>query len=175
VETTKRRVLSLILLGVLGVGLLRLLPERAKGVPRCASPVGLEEGGRVRVVCLEGEEADVAAVAGAGGPGSGGERVRGGDLVVTGERGGPVVVLPGALPVELRLTLGLKVDVNAATAAELEALPRIGSVLARRIVLERERGGPYASTEDLRRVKGIGPATVRRLSGLVSTGALHAP
>ena len=45
-----------------------------------------------------------------------------------------------------------KLDVNAATAQELDALPGIGSVLAKRIIAAR----PFKSADDLRRVKGIG-------------------
>lgn len=59
-------------------------------------------------------------------------------------------------------------DVNRATEAELEVLPRIGPTLAGRIVEERERGGPFASTGDLQRVRGIGPRTVEQLAPLVA-------
>ncbi len=45
-----------------------------------------------------------------------------------------------------------KLDVNAASAQELDALPGIGPVLAERIVAAR----PFKSADDLRRVKGIG-------------------
>ena len=55
------------------------------------------------------------------------------------------------------------VNVNTATAAQLEELPGIGPALASRIVADRERNGPYASVDDLQRVSGIGPATVARL------------
>lgn len=71
------------------------------------------------------------------------------------------------MPAALRLTLGLAVDVNRATADELEALPGIGPKLAARIVEDRTRRGPFPSVEALDRVRGIGPATVRRLRGLV--------
>ncbi len=40
-------------------------------------------------------------------------------------------------------------DLNRATRAELEALPGIGAAYAAAIVAERERGGPYATTDDL--------------------------
>lgn len=43
------------------------------------------------------------------------------------------------------------IDLNAASVHELEALPGIGSVLARRIV----QGRPYQTVDDLVRVKGI--------------------
>jgi len=56
------------------------------------------------------------------------------------------------------------VDVDRATAAELESLPRIGSVLAARIVAEREARGAFGSLDSLEaRVRGIGPALAELL------------
>jgi competence protein ComEA len=54
------------------------------------------------------------------------------------------------------------VDVNSASAAELEALPGIGAAKAAAIVEERQTR-PFASVEDLERVRGIGPALVAEL------------
>lgn len=54
------------------------------------------------------------------------------------------------------------VDVNTASAAELEALPGIGAAKAAAIVEERQVR-PFASIEDLDRVRGIGPALVAEL------------
>jgi competence protein ComEA len=54
-------------------------------------------------------------------------------------------------------------DPNRAGSAAFEALPGVGPVLAQRIVEERERSGPFRSPEDLLRVRGIGPSTLRRL------------
>lgn len=62
------------------------------------------------------------------------------------------------------------VDVNRATARELEALPGIGPALAGRIVASREEEGPFRTVEDLQRVRGIGPATVERLRPLARAG-----
>lgn len=58
-------------------------------------------------------------------------------------------------------------DLNSATAAELETLPGIGPALAGRIVAYREEHGPFTSVEDLLQVSGIGPATLERLRPLV--------
>jgi competence protein ComEA len=60
-----------------------------------------------------------------------------------------------------------RIDLNAATASELQRLPGIGPVGAGRIVEERERGGPYRSVGDLVRVAGFGPGRVRGLVGRV--------
>jgi len=57
----------------------------------------------------------------------------------------------------------LRISVNLATAEELQKLPGIGPVLARRIVDDRARNGQYARPEDLLRVKGIGPKTLESL------------
>lgn len=58
---------------------------------------------------------------------------------------------------------GAQVDLNAATAAELEALPGIGPVLADRIVAWRTEHGPFADVESLEDVPGIGPALLAGL------------
>ena len=55
------------------------------------------------------------------------------------------------------------VDINSADWPELAQLPGVGETLARRIVETRRQQGPYLSHEDLRRVRGIGPATLERL------------
>lgn len=56
---------------------------------------------------------------------------------------------------------------NAAGETELESLPGIGPVLARRIIAHRMRDGPYRRLEDLLRVEGIGPKLLERLRPLV--------
>jgi competence ComEA-like helix-hairpin-helix protein len=49
-------------------------------------------------------------------------------------------------------------DLNRASATELTRLPGIGPALADRIVAARDSQGPFASVDDLRRVRGVGPA-----------------
>lgn len=61
---------------------------------------------------------------------------------------------------------GEPLDVNRATPAELELLPRIGPAMAQRIVEAR----PFASVDDLTRVRGIGPRTLETLRPLVRAG-----
>ncbi len=60
------------------------------------------------------------------------------------------------------------VNVNTATAAELEALPGIGEVLAQRIIDHRTEHGPFASVEDLLDVSGIGEAILEDIRDLVT-------
>jgi competence ComEA-like helix-hairpin-helix protein len=57
-----------------------------------------------------------------------------------------------------------RIDLNAADASELQRLPGIGPVGARRIVEEREAAGPYRTVGDLVRVAGFGPSRVRGLT-----------
>jgi len=54
-------------------------------------------------------------------------------------------------------------DLNRAGAADLDRLPGIGPTLARRIVDHREAHGPFRSVDELRAVRGIGPALLGRL------------
>jgi len=65
------------------------------------------------------------------------------------------------------------VDANTATQVELEAIAGIGPALAARIVEER-RKSPFRNLEELeQRVRGVGPASLRRMQqgGLVVRGA----
>lgn len=57
----------------------------------------------------------------------------------------------------------LQVNINTADADELQELPGIGQVLARRIIEERERNGAFRIPEDILRVSGIGPATLSKM------------
>jgi len=66
-------------------------------------------------------------------------------------------------------------DLNAAPERHLLLLPGIGPARARAIVEERERGGPFASVSDLRRVRGVGPATTAALAPLVRLGGPESP
>ena len=61
-------------------------------------------------------------------------------------------------------------DLNQATATELEALPGIGAVKAAAILAVREERGGFASLDELESVRGIGPSLAKRLRPLVKVG-----
>jgi competence protein ComEA len=60
------------------------------------------------------------------------------------------------------------INVNTASATELEALPGIGEVLAQAIVDHRTENGPFTSVDQLLDVTGIGDATLEDIRELVT-------
>jgi len=60
-----------------------------------------------------------------------------------------------------------KLDLNLATAEELQGLPGIGPVLAQRVVEQRTAHGRFRTVDDLRDVKGIGKKRMDQLRPLV--------
>lgn len=56
-----------------------------------------------------------------------------------------------------------KININFATAQELDELPGIGEAKAGTIVADREKNGPFRSVDDLLRVKGIGPKLLEKM------------
>ncbi len=65
-----------------------------------------------------------------------------------------------------------QVNINTATAQELQLLPRVGAALAQRIVNFRSANGPFKAPEELARVKGLGEKNFARLQSYVTvTGA----
>jgi competence protein ComEA len=71
---------------------------------------------------------------------------------------------PGAMDAAGRL------DLNRATAEELQSLPGIGPSRSAAIVRHREEHGPFRVPGDLRAVPGIGEATFQGLADLVVVG-----
>ena len=65
----------------------------------------------------------------------------------------------------------VKVNLNTAGTAELEALPGIGPSYAKRIVEYREKNGPFKRVEDLLNVQGIGDKTLERIRDKVTVSS----
>ena len=87
--------------------------------------------------------------------------------------GGSIWRLLAAASMALAATAASAVDVNSATAQQLESVSGIGPSTARTIVQERERAGAFESLDDLaERVRGIGPkAKALQAAGLTVGGA----
>lgn len=90
-----------------------------------------------------------------------------------GEKPANEGMLPGSgkVPISgngsLQSGSSLSIDINRATALEIEALPGIGPKLAQQIVEDRTANGPFRSPENLLRVKGIGQAKLEKIKELV--------
>lgn len=63
---------------------------------------------------------------------------------------------------------GDKVNLNTATPSDLETLPKVGPVLAQKIVDWRLEHGPFATVEELDAVDGVGPKMMETLMPLVT-------
>lgn len=87
--------------------------------------------------------------------------------VVSGAVQPPAAVQVESLAVEVQPG---RLDLNVATAAQLQQLPAIGPKTAARILAYRQQHGPFATLEDLEKVPGIGPRTIEKLRPLVACG-----
>jgi competence protein ComEA len=114
-------------------------------LPRINLAAPLVDGQQVYVP-KPGEQPPVAA--GPGAPGVAG---------AAGGAAGPGGSLPGAL-----------VDLNTATAEQLDTLPGVGPSTAAAIIAHRDQNGPFTSVDQLLDVRGIGEAKLEQLRDLVS-------
>ena len=60
------------------------------------------------------------------------------------------------------------VNVNTASATDLQKLPGVGPAMAARIIEYRDKNGGFKKLEDLMNVKGIGEKTFLKLKPLVT-------
>jgi competence protein ComEA len=77
---------------------------------------------------------------------------------------------PTATPATRAGGISLKVNINTASAVELDTLPGIGPALAQQIIDDRAAHGNFNTIEDIMQVSGIGPATSDKLKDLITVG-----
>lgn len=128
-----------------------------KGTARRKGASSKEDGSRPRIVAEQAWRAD-------------------GDLGI-GVVVAPPKPVPRVRPTASRPPAGQAplIDVDRATADELERLPRIGPALATRIVQDRLEHGDYGSLQALQRVRGVGPAMAAALSPHVTFSGTPRP
>lgn len=79
-------------------------------------------------------------------------------------------------PVDRRGYVGNRLDIDVATAAQIDSLPGITPFLAKRIVADRMARGPFTSADGLRRVIGVTNAFLKRIDTLITfSGAVIQP
>ena len=66
---------------------------------------------------------------------------------------------------------GKRVNINTATAEQLQTLPGIGPGLAQKILAYRAKNGPFASVAELTEIDGIGINRLKNLLEYITTGA----
>ena len=74
---------------------------------------------------------------------------------------------PGRAPAA-KETIETPVNLNTATAAQLETLPGVGAATAQRILEYRQKSGGFKKIEELMNVRGIGEASFLKMKSLVS-------
>ena len=62
------------------------------------------------------------------------------------------------------------VNINTASAEQLETLPGIGPSTAARIIADREQNGPFRTIEDLTRITGIKEGTMSKIRAYITAG-----
>lgn len=80
-----------------------------------------------------------------------------------------LILAAGALSVNSQPAQATRLNLNTATAVEIEALPGIGKVLAQRIVEHRRLHGPFRRPADVVIVRGMSAARYRRIAHLIRT------
>ncbi len=63
------------------------------------------------------------------------------------------------------------VNLNTATAEQLDSLPGVGAKMAARIIEYRQKNGPFRKVEDLMNVKGIGEKAFLKMKPRLTVGA----
>ena len=129
------------------------------------------------VYTLEAAARVTDALVAAGGPATGADLsvvnlaaiARDGERIYVPKVGETVPVAVGdAPPAAADTTPAGPINLNSATADQLDVLPGVGPATAAAIVAHREQHGPFQTVEQLGDVRGIGPAKLDALRGLVT-------
>jgi competence protein ComEA len=164
-----------VLIGLLAAGVIWLAASRPRGDPVAILPTpppgmltvyisgavanpglySLPDGSRVE-----------AAIQAAGGfaPGAEPARINLAALLEDGQQ----IDVPGVVDTS-HISAG-RVNINTATASELDALPGIGPTTAQAIVDYRLQHGSFQFIQDIQNVPGIGPATYDRIKDYIMIG-----
>ena len=126
-----------------GAVLLRLAAAGQGASPGASAPIGVEYQGRGYELPAERGRLRVALQA--ADPAS---KTRAGCLRLEGKKLAPSEAGGACLGNASRYALGLPLDLNRATAAELERLPGLGRKRAEEVVAERVRRGGFRSLEE---------------------------
>lgn len=118
--------------------------------------------------------ADALTAAGGAGPGADLDVVNLAEALHDGERifvpavGQSIPTVITAAPPPAETVPAGPVNINTATADQLDVLPGVGPATAAAIISYRDQHGPFVSVDDLGDVRGIGPAKLDALRGLVT-------
>ena len=68
-----------------------------------------------------------------------------------------------------------QININTATKEQLDGLKGVGPVKAQAIIDYRTKNGPFKTVDDLEKVPGIGPATMKDVRSQISVSGSTAP
>ncbi len=141
--------------------------QQALGAAGGALPDGVPDALNLAAVAVDGTQILVPTraqvLAGTGGAGTGGTGTGAAGAGTGGAAG--TGAAPGQGPAG---TPGALLNLNTATAEQLDALPGVGPVLAARVVAWRTDHGPFTSVDELDAVSGIGPKMLANIRPLVT-------
>ena len=152
--------------GVLGAGV-RVVRAASSAPPQATQPA-LERQARAADSAAGADRERLAGRGGRAGRGRGGRgssRGRGASRDQSDStRAKPIV--PGTA--DVRGHVGGRLDLDVATAAQIDSLPGVSPLMARRIAADRVRRGPFLNLNGLRRVTGAGDQFLRKIDTLVT-------